>query len=168
VAFDYSTPECTQELEDKVGEAAYEITVAMPASFWRVNTLSDADHFEVRKATAANLEAHKNLFSILAAKTKRSYMMVDGAAVLGLPQLSLTGIMANAVVAVAKVAYYELKNNKDLPDLTNVLLSSSVGHEKLSRANASPTGVRHRPCSHGLEKHKVDSGGTILLDNMSS
>jgi NAD(P)-dependent dehydrogenase (short-subunit alcohol dehydrogenase family) len=132
IAADYSTEPGVREASEAVsavlaGEKLHHV-VSCSGPWWPVPSLAAMDPATWRQAFAANVDAHFYTYRYFVGVTAESFQIVNGSAKDGLPQIGLTGITANAVDGLAKVATFENEGKQGAPRVYNVLLSSSVGH----------------------------------------
>lgn len=144
----------------------FDSVIASSGPWWPFNDLSTVPDLDVfGKALRSNVEAHMLLYRIIAPKTKEHYIIINGAALKGLPHSGLTGITALAVSGFANVAHLECSKSKDLPDFTHCLLSSSVGHAKFRSETHKPEEYGRAFVAMAMGKHESDETGTVLLDD---
>jgi NAD(P)-dependent dehydrogenase (short-subunit alcohol dehydrogenase family) len=158
---DYSTVDGANELKNAVAAIDFDVVVASSGPWWPINKLSGVDPQMIEEAIKANFQSQVNLFSILGSKTK-NYIVVNGSAALGLPFSGLTGVLANSVVGLAKLLDHECKD-KNMPRFTHAMISASVGHPRDNTMDPKEFGKAF--VAMALEKHQVDSTGTIVIDD---
>lgn len=167
VTADYSTVEGAKELEQKVKEfPPFDIVVASSGPWWPIYKLSEVEDIgTLERAFQANVLAQLLLYRVLVKRTKTHFISVNGSAAISLPQSGLTGILANSVVGFAKVAFAECDADNRLPQFTHALVSSSVGHSQFRADTLDPVDFGRVFVAMALGKHKVDSTGSILVND---
>lgn len=164
---DYSTVHGTQELQKLVQDDVFDVVIASSGPWWPINHLAKANPSMIQDAIAANFQSQVNLFSTLASKTKRHYIVVNGAAAKAIPNTGFTGVLANAVSGFAQMAFHECQTSSTtMPQFTHALISSSVGHDHVR-------GQTHDPNEYGkvfvamvLNQYDGKSNdGTLLVDD---
>jgi hypothetical protein len=121
-------------------------------------------------AIHGSFAAHMNLFNVLAKShvTPQSgqYLLCNGSAALGLPQMGLTGVLANAVAGASKLMHYEcIKNQSAMPIFTEVMISSSVGHGQFRQNTNDPKEFGNIFVAMALGLHEKDAHGHMIVDD---
>lgn len=156
---DYSTVNGANELKNAVEALKFDVVVASSGPWWPINKLSGLDPQTIENAIKANFQSQVNLFSILGSKTKH-YILVNGASAHDLPNSGLAGVLANSVVGLAKLLDHECKD-KNMPRFTHALISVWIGHPMPDTMDPNEFGKAFVAMT--LEKHQVDSTGTIVI-----
>jgi short-subunit dehydrogenase len=169
VAADYSTVEGAKVLEASLPPNDFDVVVASSGPWWSVTKLYDADLDVFEKALRANVLSQILLYKVLVKRTKKHYILVNGSAANWLPQASLTGIAANAVVGFSKVAHAECSTDDataaGLPQFTHALISSSVGHGQMRGHTNDPVEFGRVFVAMAAGKHSLDDSGTIHIND---
>ena len=174
VAVDYSTIDGAQELERLLvtsntelanNDLTFDVVVASSGPWWTVGKFHDMDLNTFDAAVRSNLYAHMHLYRVLVTRTTRHYICVNGSAAKFLPNTSLTGICANAVLGWANVVQAECVATDDLPKFTHALVSSSVGHGAVRGKTNDPVDFGRVFVAMALGKHTVDGTGTIEVND---
>ncbi|KAG7349246.1 short-chain alcohol dehydrogenase [Nitzschia inconspicua] len=167
IVADYSTVSGAKQLDDTLGDTQFDVTVVSSGPWWPVYQLSTTDDWTVfGKSLNANVETHMLLYRVLAPRTKYQFVTVNGAAAKGVAQTGLTGVAAYAVEGFAKAAYAECEANRDLPQFTHAMISSSVGHGHIRGDTNDPEDFGRVFVAMALGKHNTDKqSGLILIDD---
>jgi hypothetical protein len=164
---DYSTAQGTQELQKLVQDKTFDVVVAASGPWWPINHLAKANPSVIQDAIAANFQSQVNLFSTLASKTKRHYIMVNGTAAKAIPNTGFTGVLANAVAGLAQMAFHECQASPTtMPQFTHAQISSSVGHDHVRGQTHDPNEFGKVFVAMVLNQHEGKArDGTLLIDD---
>lgn len=137
------------------------------ATLWWRETLAGSDPAILQKAVNANFTAQLNLFNVLTKCMDGTgcYLMVNGMAAKGLPQIGLTGILANAADGASQVMNMECQKVDTLPSFTQVMINSSVGHAQARGSTLDPNDFGRVFVAMALGKHESDEHGTTVVDD---
>jgi short-subunit dehydrogenase len=169
LAVDYSTVSGAKELKEKIAGKTYDIVVASSGPWWTA-TLADSDLETLESAMHGSFAAHINLFNVLAKShmTPQSgqYLLCNGGAAFGLPQMGLPGVLNNAVMGASKVMHYECsKNQSSMPTFTEVMICTSVGHGQSRQDTNDPKEFGNIFVAMALGLHEKDDHGQIKVDD---
>jgi short-subunit dehydrogenase len=167
MAVDYSTVDGAHELERLVSSQnlTFDVVVSSSGPWWNVGKFHDLDLNTLDAAMRSNIYAHMHLYRVLVARCKRQYICVNGAAAKMLPNTSLTGVCANAVLGWSKVVHAECSADEALPEFTHALIASSVGHGATRGQTNDSVDFGRLFVAMALGKHTVDSAGTIEVND---
>jgi 3-oxoacyl-[acyl-carrier protein] reductase len=130
ISSDITTPEgaevAAEQLKSELGKVHHVVSSSGP--WWDVGPLSELDPNIWHTAIQSNFSAHFYGFRYLSGLVEKggSYIIMNGAAALGLPQTGLTGITANALRGLCKVLHAE--GNKQGLRVHELLLQFRVAY----------------------------------------
>eukprot|EP00899_Mesostigma_viride_P007453 jgi/Mesvir1/16709/Mv15100-RA.1 len=165
IVADYSTPEGAQSAHDQVvkylGSSPLDHVISSSGPWWQLPSIKDASPAQVQQALAANIHSHLYVYTQFGNLAKRSYQLVNGVALRGLPHTGITGACAHAVDGISKLFSAELGRR-----FTQLLIVSSVGHADMrGPSTMDPAKFGKVFVAIALGLGSPDRQGTIVVDD---